>query len=141
MISGQTVRCDYCHRPATRTTGRELYRGHRPDLNERIFWVCVPCDARVGCHPGTERPLGGLANAELRKARNAAHAAFDPLWQSGGMRRHEAYAWLAKQMKRKTVHVAESDLEACALIVDLCTRHRQKIARTAARAKAAPTAA
>jgi hypothetical protein len=44
-------------------------------------WACLPCDAWVGCHPGTEKALGGVANAELRVAKQAAHAAFDPLWR------------------------------------------------------------
>lgn len=33
-----------------------------------------------------------------RDARKLAHATFDPLWQSGHMRRHEAYRWLAEQL-------------------------------------------
>lgn len=70
---------------------------------DKLIWECVSCDARVGCHPGTRRPKGGLANAELRKARQEAHAAFDPLWQkmkySGGQSpRSKAYKVLAARM-------------------------------------------
>lgn len=32
-------------------------------------------------------PLGRLANAELQRWRNTAHAMFDPLWKSGSMSR------------------------------------------------------
>ncbi len=121
MISGATVRCDYCHSKAERVTGREIYHGARPDLFDKVFWRCQPCGAHVGCHPGSDRPIGRLANAELRRAKQAAHAAFDPLWQSGGVRRVKAYAWLARQLGRKEVHIGESDLALCQRIVEICT--------------------
>jgi len=40
----------------------------------------------------------GLAGAETHKARNAAHAAFDPLWKYKRIKRSYAYALLAKHM-------------------------------------------
>lgn len=43
-------------------------------------YVCIACDARVGCHPGTKIPLGTLANKELRDMRAEAHFFFDALW-------------------------------------------------------------
>lgn len=76
-----TVICSYCNKPAELVTGKEIYP-HRPDLYPKKFWRCRPCTAYVGCHKpnagygdGT-RPLGRLANAELRAAKSAAHAAF-----------------------------------------------------------------
>ncbi len=33
------------------------------------IWKCVPCDAYVGCHKGTERPLGLVADAATRAAK------------------------------------------------------------------------
>lgn len=35
---------------------------------------------------------------EVRRLRQAAHRAFDPLWQTGLMTRREAYRWLAARL-------------------------------------------
>lgn len=116
------VNCDYCQQPAQLVGGDRIYP-HRPDLAHKRFWLCANDNAWVGCHPGTERPLGRLANTELRQAKMDAHAAFDPLWKSGRMKRKEAYAWLAKQLGVERIHIGESDIETCHRIRDLC-RHQ-----------------
>lgn len=122
--------CPYCHSLAALVTGADIYP-HRPDLQNLRFWRCAPCGAYVGCHKagngfgdGT-RPLGRLANAELRSAKQAAHAAFDPLWKSGRMGRRAAYAWLAKQLgvPIDRMHIGEMDVADCKRVVDACRRH------------------
>lgn len=70
--------CPYCGQESMQGTGVDVYP-HRPDLQHLVFYSCAPCQARVGCHPGTTRPLGNLANAELRAARIEAHTQFDKL--------------------------------------------------------------
>jgi hypothetical protein len=64
-------------------------------------------------------PLGDLANAPLREARMAAHAAFDPLWKTGQKRRGSAYAWLAEQLgiDRRDTHIGMFDEATCARVV------------------------
>lgn len=79
------VFCD-CGAPAEYVTGAVMYP-HRRDLHHKSFYRSVPCDARVGCHPGTKAPLGRLATRRVRVARQRAHAAFDPLWKQGRMTR------------------------------------------------------
>lgn len=114
------ISCDYCRRPAQLVGGDVIYP-HRPDLAALRFWHCAPCDAFVGCHKagngygdGT-RPLGRLANAELRRAKSAAHEAFDPLWKSGRMSRRDAYARLAQKLgiHVRDCHIGMFDLAAC----------------------------
>lgn len=113
--------CPYCNNPAEKATGAEVYP-HRPDLFQKKFWVCKPCDARVGCHKDTYSPLGRLANAELRKAKMLAHAVFDPLWKDGEMSRNAAYRWLAEQLgiKVKNCHIGGFDLDQCREVVRIC---------------------
>ena len=53
------------------------------------------CDAYVRTHPGTNIPVGTLANRELRTLRNQAHHYFDQLYLSGLMSKQDAYLWLA----------------------------------------------
>lgn len=113
--------CPYCNNEAQLVGGDAIYP-HRPDLHSLRFWKCTPCDAWVGCHAGTERPLGRLANAELRRAKMEAHAAFDPLWKSGQMKRKDAYGWLTTQLgiKRHDCHIGAFDVETCLRVVEVC---------------------
>ena len=110
--------CHYCGRHAQLVTGAAIYRG-RPDLDTKYFWQCAACDAYVGCHPvGDGRvPLGRLANKELRQAKQRAHAAIDPHWQSGKRSRSAVYARLARLMgiPREQAHIGMFDVEQCAL--------------------------
>lgn len=94
--------CPYCGCTA------QLTRIHYGEV-----WACRPCDARVGCHKGTQKPLGTLANAELRRARRRVHELFDPLWKEGGWPRPAAYAWLGQQLQLEpdACHVARFDLK------------------------------
>ena len=97
---------------------------HRQDLFSKNFWRCVPCAAHVGCHPvgpgqdGT-RPLGRLADAELRKCKQAAHAAFDPIWQTRNMSRAKAYRWLANRLDipAHQCHIGMFDATQCRQVV------------------------
>lgn len=111
--------CPYCGAQSNLVTGDQVYP-HRPDLYDKIFYLCAPCGAYVGIHQGTLIPLGRLANASLRKLKSAAHAAFDPIWKTGKMRRGQAYAWLTRQLEMKSVHIGEADEELCKKIIDIC---------------------
>lgn len=114
------VNCPYCLRLAKLVTGKVIYP-NRPDLHKHRFWQCAPCDAWVGVHAASKaaHPLGRLANAELRKAKMAAHAAFDPWWRSRGMRRTAAYRDLAERMgmEKSKAHIGKMDVSDCARVV------------------------
>lgn len=72
------VICPYCEEPAVfLASSAEVYRGR--DFGP--LYICRRDGAWVGCHPGTTRALGRLANAELRKWKNEVHRVFDPVWQ------------------------------------------------------------
>lgn len=109
------VRCDYCNSEAKlieRRTGTWT-------------WECRPCDAWVGVHRAGKRfvPLGRLANAELRKWRQRAHTAFDPVWQaqvregstSRNQARRAAYRLLAQELgiAEEDCHIAKFDVAQC----------------------------
>ena len=119
-MAGNVI-CPYCACPSRLITGSELYPQRR-DLWAKKFWFCPVDAAWVGCHPGTEKPLGRLANAELRKAKQAAHAAFDPLWKTGMMRRADAYHWLCGELgiPREETHIGMFDTDRCLATVKAC---------------------
>jgi hypothetical protein len=119
------VYCEYCEGQAELVSGEEIYP-HRPDLKTKKFYRCVPCKAYVGCHPGTLTPLGRLANADLRKAKMQAHAAFDQFWKSGQMTRSKAYGWLASWLgiPKYKCHIGMFDVEMCHRVVRACVERR-----------------
>jgi len=65
LADTMTIICNYCGNNAEMVSGDAIYP-HRPDLYHRKFYRCQPCGAYVGCHEGTDKPLGRLANAELQ---------------------------------------------------------------------------
>ena len=113
------VICPYCARQAKPVNGAAIYQ-NRPDLHKLIFWQCKPCDAYVGCHRGTMKPLGRLADKTLRLAKQRAHAAFDPLWKSRHMTRSAAYEWLAGVMELPVsqTHIGMFDNAQCRKAVE-----------------------
>lgn len=121
--------CSYCIRPAALLklgdAGYPYSRDYGPT------WVCVPCRAWVGCHPGTEKPLGRVADAALRLAKMAAHQAFDRLWRkkmaregiSKSKARRAGYTWLSEQLgiPFEQTHIGYFDVAQCERVVDICT--------------------
>jgi len=125
--------CPYCGKPSQRVTGEIIYP-HRRDLWSKKFYQCAPCRAYVGCHPKSDKPLGRLANAELRRAKMDAHRAFDPIWKNKSKSRSEAYAWLARQLDipGEECHIGMFDVDMCRRVVDICSPdfgdpHQQEI--------------
>jgi hypothetical protein len=119
----------------------ELVRGvtiypHRPDLHGLPFYRCPRCAAYVGCHPHTELALGRPAGPRTRKARNAAHEAFDPMWKAKAFRdavayseaRGAGYAWLAAELGYEPgrCHIAWMTAEEADRVTELCRRFYRK---------------
>ena len=134
------MNCPYCHHSVFLSRSSEIV--YRKDYGP--LWICSrfpQCDSYVGCHPGTDKPLGTLANKELRDARSAAHARFDPLWIrkaqqqrcSKGQARRRGYRWLAKKLgiKEEACHIAMFDVETCRRVVQIVDglRHQVQVNR------------
>lgn len=120
--------CDYCGKAAAFSqSSAHLYRGK----DYGPVWECRPCEAWVGCHPGTKKPLGRLANKALRMAKMRAHSAFDPLWKSRLMSRTTAYRKLAEaaKMSPKDCHIGMFDVATCERVETWATRMMLKLRR------------
>jgi len=125
------VTCDYCGDEASLVGGDIIYP-YRPDLATKKFWYCYADNAYVGTHQNSSnnKPLGRLANKNLRKLKSAAHSYFDPLWkrfiERDGLSKSKArkilYKWLAKELdiEKHQCHIGMFDEETCKRVIDLC---------------------
>ncbi|MCA1800508.1 MAG: DUF3268 family zinc-finger domain-containing protein [Actinobacteria bacterium] len=107
--------CPYCKGWSVQVFGDAIYP-HLPDLFDRKFYLCRACDAYVGTHKKSGKPLGTLAGPMLRSMRKDLHEAFDPLWENGIFEsRTQAYAWLAKAMDidPKFAHIGQFNEDQC----------------------------
>jgi hypothetical protein len=122
---GSSTICPYCGEESVLVTGKTVYP-HRRDLQGKYFWLCAPCEAWVGCHPGTTNPMGRLADSELRKAKSEAHDSFDTLWHKKGMTRKQAYSCLANSLgiPAHLCHIGLFDVATCKKVVSICTPHK-----------------
>ncbi len=96
MTTGTIYACAECGDRPSQVDGKRIYPA-RPELHYRKYWLC-PCGAYCGSHASTGQPLGKPAGPETRRARHAAHEAFDPFWLKPGDKRwhrRQAYRWLA----------------------------------------------
>lgn len=133
----KTPTCDYCGECAVLVTGDVVMpKIHKVHLKH--YWFCKPCDAWVACHENspTLKPVGRLANADLRAAKRATHGAFDVLWMAGFLRQSRtrgdaasksdcisvAYSWLAERMglPAKVCHIGSFNVDQCNQAQQIC---------------------
>lgn len=106
--------CPYCKKEAKWCENKEVYGKNYG--KSYMCYYCKPCDAYVGCHKNTMKPLGTMANRELREWRKKAHAAIDPWWKNGTMTRQGVYTAL-KNYFGKEIHIGECNIDMCKTIV------------------------
>lgn len=114
--------CNYCGGKAILVNGKRIYPWEGlKKVWKKKFWLCSPCDAYVGCHPGGDRRLGTLANKPLRSLRIRCHEQFDKLWKSGPMKRQYAYIWLQDKMglQPEQAHIGKFDEEQCLKLLEI----------------------
>ena len=119
------IMCPYCDSEASLVTGEKIYP-HRKDLYSKSFWYCDNNheSAYVGCHGDTNKPLGRLADSELRYWKSSAHRAFDPIWKGGKLNRSAAYKKLASVLGIKTqdCHIGMFDVKTCRKVIDVINK-------------------
>jgi zinc-finger-containing domain len=81
-----------------------------PQLAHDKFWMCNSCKNFIGCHKNANKnklkPLGVIANKELKEARIQIHNIIDPIWQGEKMKRGEIYAIISNELGY-TYHTGE----------------------------------
>ncbi len=84
--------------------------------DNKVRYRCrnMSCKGNHGCHAdGT--PYGAPGDARTRRARKAAHEAFDRLWKYKAMDRDGAYAWMRKRLglTREAAHIGSLGADDC----------------------------
>ena len=122
--------CRYCGGVIRPVPAETIYRdsADRLQMTGETVYQCQNCNARVGCHKGTDRPLGDVANEVLRLKRIETHQAFDALWKQKGLSRTAAYKWLAKKLRisEEKAHIGGFEMEQCQQVISLCKNELQK---------------
>lgn len=132
------VVCPYCNNTAVFISSAVVYMG----IDFGMIYLCRPCSAYVGVHRGTDKPLGTLANAELRSWRKRAHEAFDPLWKRKLMirraqrgpeyrqfwARNAGYHWLSSELgiPRDQCHIGLMNVEMCKRVIEICENVKRR---------------
>jgi len=126
------ITCPYCGQRAKYVDSKIVY-----GKSYGMIYLCSDCDAYVGVHKGTDKPLGRLADKELRYWKMAAHEAFDPIWKTKRMKRNQAYKWLAERMglSPKETHIGMFDVSQCKKVIKICENSKGEFNYGKARTK------
>lgn len=89
--------CDCCHNRTAKLVNNKVVYGSSYG-SWPFAWYCEECEAAVGCHRNTFKPIGKLATKETRHLRAKAHGVFDKMWRSAAKSRGQAYAWLSDKL-------------------------------------------
>lgn len=124
--------CRYCGGVVRMVPARNVYGPavDRLGLQNEYIYQCQNCTARVGCHKGTTRPLGNVANETLRLKRMETHQVFDAYWKQKGMSRTRGYKWLARQMglPERLAHIGGFEMDQCQKVIELCRKTKEDAA-------------
>jgi len=127
ILLATNPQCPYCNQLSKKVSGKEIYP-HQPDLKSLMFYQCVPCNAYVGTHKGTRKPLGSLASKELREARAKAYAAFERIWIESHLTRSSAYKWLCVRLKisENESDISLFDINMCEQLIEIAKTRNQR---------------
>ena len=109
--------CPYCGSPTQLVNDSEIYG---KSFGTKCY-VCRPCKAWVGCHKGTDKALGRVADSALRELKHKAHDVFDRIWKEKYLSRTEAYEILsiAFDLPSEQTHIGMFDEDLCRKTIDL----------------------
>lgn len=130
MVEIPTI-CRYCGGAVHLVPAAKVYgpaAAKRLGLEREKFYQCQNCNARVGCHKGSARPLGNLANEALRMKRMETHQVFDSFWKERGMSRTQGYKWMAKKLRlsEELAHIGGFEMDRCQKLIRLLSGGKER---------------
>lgn len=116
MQEPKVVKCPYCNNDTEFMSSKEFY-GRDFGTNVYVCWVC---DAYVGTHKNSVKPLGTPANEHLRGLRREAHCIVDTFWKTLAIESRSAtYRWIAEtmQLHKDKAHIGMFNEKQCEEII------------------------
>ena len=120
----QIMKCPYCGKNVVFRSADGVSKENKFNT---MLYVCSDypkCDAYVRVKPGTKRPMGTLADSNLRALRTEAHFYFDQLHESGAMTKQQAYQWLAYKVSAplSQAHIGYMREYYCQRVIEECKK-------------------
>lgn len=85
-------------------------------------YLCDDCKAYVGVHDTkNKKPLGRLANKEMRQLKMKCHYKFDKFWKQADFKRRDCYGYLAEKLdlRLRETHFGWFDTEYLNKAIDI----------------------
>lgn len=113
------IYCPYCGSVAVKRSAWKVYGDDPPEegAEEKELWVCSKypdCDSYVSADKNG-KPMGMLADKELRHLRIVAHRYFDEIYKNKIMSRSQSYRLLADRLAipHSCAHIASFNTYRC----------------------------
>lgn len=121
------INCPYCGSPAVCRPASIVY-GNAVRGKGSYLYLCSrwpACDSYVSAHKKDHRPMGTLANGNLRHKRILAHRALDDLRKSCHMDKWAAYLWLQGKLNlsESQMHIGMFSEDMCDQVIAVCRKN------------------
>ena len=118
------LNCPYCGAPAVCRPASAVY-GNTLRQKGSYLYLCSrypACDAYVSAHKKDRRPMGTLADGNLRHKRILAHRALENLRRERRMEKWAVYVWLQGKLKLEPeqAHIGMFPEQMCDQVISLC---------------------
>ncbi|MCM1214947.1 MAG: DUF3268 family zinc-finger domain-containing protein [Lachnospiraceae bacterium] len=119
-----SIICPYCGSRAICKPASTVYGADTIDRKSYLY-LCSRwpvCDAYVSAHKKDLKPMGTLANGELRHKRILAHHALKKLQKERHMDKWAVYVWLQANLglDEHHAHIGMFSLQMCDQVISLC---------------------
>ena len=119
-----SIHCPYCGAPAVCRPASTVY-GTDTIAPKSYLYLCSnwpSCDAYVSAQRKDRRPMGTLANSELRHKRILAHRALQRLQKERHMDKWATYLWLQARLGLDAdhAHIGIFSSQMCDQVISLC---------------------
>ena len=125
------IKCPYCNSPAVLRPASAVF-GRNVKSKGSYLYVCShwpKCDAYVSAHKNNLRPMGTLANGELRHKRIIAHRALEAYRTKTRMSKWGIYLWMQGKLRldARHTHIAMFTEEQCDQLIKECNKALRKL--------------
>jgi len=123
-LKRKPIKCPYCGAHAAYRPAAVVY-GKSTKFADAYLYICSrwpSCDAYVSAHKKSKKPMGTLANSELRHKRILAHRALKSLEKQYKMEKRDVYIWLQSKLAftEEQTHIAMFSEYLCDQVITLC---------------------